>query len=349
MTGALQRLRFGYVPYSPSLEMPGDRRRFVHYARRRGLDFEIADPSKAYDVVVLSERADLSVWTGWTKGRIVYDLIDSYLAIPRTSVRGQLRGLAKFVSRQSRHLQIDHWKAVAGMCRRADAVVCTTQEQRGDIARYCSNVHVILDVHGSVAREVKTDFAAGPVFRLVWEGLGANVPSLELLSGVLRRIDARRPLTLVLVTDPIYHRHLGAFGTTRTEDVARRIFHRVEIHPWTEESCARIACSCDLAVIPLDADDAFARGKPENKLLLFWRMGIPTLTSSTPAYDAAMHAAGLDLTCGSERAWEDTLERCIASEDLRREAGEKGRRFAEAHHDAASVLARWDAVFASIG
>ena len=55
MTDALKRLRYGYVPYSSSLEMPGDRRRFVHYARRRGLDFEIADPSRAYDAVVLSD------------------------------------------------------------------------------------------------------------------------------------------------------------------------------------------------------------------------------------------------------------------------------------------------------
>ena len=53
MTMDLQQLRIGYVPYTPSLDKPGDRRRFVHYARRRNLSFEIADPAQDYDVVIL--------------------------------------------------------------------------------------------------------------------------------------------------------------------------------------------------------------------------------------------------------------------------------------------------------
>ena len=55
----LDGLRVGYAPLSPSLEQPGDRRRFVYYAQRRGIEFEIADPAKDYDVVVVSQRADI--------------------------------------------------------------------------------------------------------------------------------------------------------------------------------------------------------------------------------------------------------------------------------------------------
>jgi hypothetical protein len=39
-------MKIGYVPCSTSLELPGDRRRFVFYAQQRGIAFEIADPAK---------------------------------------------------------------------------------------------------------------------------------------------------------------------------------------------------------------------------------------------------------------------------------------------------------------
>src|SRR6185312_15235316 len=77
-------IRIGYVPYSGRFTKPGDRRRFVAYARARNLEFEVADPDKRYDLVVLSETADISVWPDYRHGKIVYDLIDSYLSVPRT-------------------------------------------------------------------------------------------------------------------------------------------------------------------------------------------------------------------------------------------------------------------------
>jgi len=106
----LHSLRVGYVPYSESLAAPGDRRRFVPYARSRDLKFEIANPTQKYDVVVVAENADLSVWSEYDKGgaKVVFDFIDSYLAIPRTDMKGRLRGLAKYVTGQSRHLRLDH-------------------------------------------------------------------------------------------------------------------------------------------------------------------------------------------------------------------------------------------------
>ena len=42
MTGRAPRI--GYVPYSRDLSHPADARRFPFYAKKRGLEFEIADP-----------------------------------------------------------------------------------------------------------------------------------------------------------------------------------------------------------------------------------------------------------------------------------------------------------------
>jgi len=349
ITQQLQLLRVGYVPYSDSLESPGDRRRFGYYARKRGIKFEIADPDKKYDLVVLCARADIGVWSQYPDAKLVYDLIDSYLAIPRSSIKGQLRGLFKFLSGQSRYLQLDYWKSVSNMCARADAVVCSTLEQQNDILRFCQNVHMILDAQMDVVRIGKTDYSAGSTFRIVWEGLPYTLGSLALMRPVLEKLRLKFPVEMHVVTDREYWRYMARYGKVNTVEEAERILPGVVFHEWNESDCADIICSCDLAVIPLALDDPFSAGKPENKLLLFWRMGMPAVTSASPAYLRAMHAAGMDFAIKDEVGWVSKIERLAGSQDARREAGELGKAYADREFSEASLLARWDAVFASVG
>lgn len=346
----LQNLRIGYVPYSQTLDKPGDRRRFPYYASKRGLRFEIADPKKDYDLVILSERADVSVWSRYPQAKLVYDLIDSYFAIPRTDFKGLLRGLSKFLSRQTRYLQLDYWKAIASMCTRADAVVCSTEEQRHDILKFCPNVHIILDMHMDVARAVKSDYFAGRPFRIVWEGLPQNLGSLKLVSPVMDLLRERHLIEMHIVSDSEYFRYMGQYGKSNAQAELQRILPYVHFHEWKESDCADIICACDLAIIPLSLSDPFAAGKPENKLLLFWRMAMPVVTSASPAYVRAMRSAGLDsLTASNEADWLEILERLLGDEAARRRAGTLGKAYTEREFTEASLLGRWDAVFASLG
>jgi glycosyltransferase involved in cell wall biosynthesis len=347
----LRHARVGYVPISNTLNGPGDKRRFVYYANKRNLNFEIADPSKKYDVVVITQNADLSIWSQFDRGgaKIVYDLIDSYLAIPRNDIKGRLRGLAKYLSGQSRHLKLDHWKAIGEMCSRADAVVCSTQEQRADILKFCPNVHIILDDHTGVTRIIKTDFSGSRPFRLVWEGLAQNLGSLKLLGPVLDRLRVQYPIEVHIVTDPSYNRFLGKYGKTNTVHSARQVLPNVRFHEWKEAECANIICSCDLAVIPLDLEDPFAAGKPENKLLLLWRMAMPVVTSASPAYVRAMHAAGMNYTARDAADWLAMLANLIGDEGAREQAGLMGKAYIDSEFSEANLLAQWDTVFESLG
>lgn len=342
--------RIGYVPYSPTLERPGDKRRFAAYAHARNLPFELARPEERYDLVVLSEVADVSVWCDYPHGKVVYDLIDSYLAIPRSNVKQWLRGPIWYALGRHRRLRLDQWAAIQDMCRRADAVVCTTEEQRGDIQPYCSNVHIVLDVHSSVIRQVKGDYRCGDPFNLVWEGLPSNITQLRQIRKVLQDINKHRPLVLNIATDPDQPRLLGRFGRVQSLDLAHEVFDSVRFHPWDEATCSEVIQNCDLAVIPIDLSDPFVTGKPENKLLLLWRMGMPVVTSATPAYQRAMGIAGLrDCACRDQKEWFTALERMICDESLRREAGTRGRELAEARFGEEVMLARWDTVFSSLG
>jgi hypothetical protein len=57
----LKKLKIGYTPYSSDYSMPSDRRRFVGYARHRGLNIETADINQDYDIVFLTYHGDLHV------------------------------------------------------------------------------------------------------------------------------------------------------------------------------------------------------------------------------------------------------------------------------------------------
>src|SRR5690348_10291096 len=84
---ALPSLRIGYAPYDPTLGRPGDCRRFVYYAKRRGLKFEIASDDESYDLVVVSAGADLTRWARYTKGAVVYDYVDAYMEVSRRDLK----------------------------------------------------------------------------------------------------------------------------------------------------------------------------------------------------------------------------------------------------------------------
>lgn len=346
----MKQPRIGYVPYSSSLDRPGDRRRFVAYAHARNIKFEIAQPEEQYDFVILSEVADISVWCDYPHGKIIFDFIDSYLTIPRTNLKQWLRGVVFFMARRHRRLRFDYWANLQKMCNRADAVVCTTEEQKVKIQEYCNNVHIVHDVHSSVVRTIKGDYECGEPFNLVWEGLPSNITQLKQIQNVLRDIHEHRPIVLNVITDPEHAGILGRFSKVKSIDLLKKIFSSVKFHIWDESTCSDIICNSDLAVIPIDLSDQFVTGKPRNKLLLLWRMGMPVITSATPDYMRAMKEAGCaDLACKGEDEWFATIKRMMNDEDARRKAGEQGKIYAEKYYGEKILLERWDAVFSSLG
>lgn len=344
----LKELRVGYVPYDHNLMAPGDRRRFVHYARERSIPFEIADPAKDYDVVVATESADLSVWTRYKKGKIVFDTVNAYTAIPKTELKGLLRGVAKYVVGQSRWLKLSYWQAVREMCGRAEAVVCGSPEQAERIRPFQPNVHAILDYHG-MYDEVKENHTAGEPFKLVWEGLPHNASFFREIKDVLVSLHQRHSLSLHVVTAPQSKRFLRKFWTVRTEDILPPLPFPTVLHPWDERTVSDIIRSCDLALIPLPDGSPFNALKPENKLLIFWRMGMPTVTSAIPSYVRVMKKAGLSMYCRNDVEWEHTLEKYILSSSARLEAGKRGKQYLDGHCGENLWLEKWDRVFESIG
>src|SRR5689334_10865446 len=117
----LRDARIAYAPFDETFDRPGDRRRFCYYAKKSDLRFEIAHPGESYDFVIVSAGADISIWSRYRNGKakIVYDLTDSYLAVSRYDAKGLFRGVAKYATRQNRHLLWSYAQGIRNMCSRA--------------------------------------------------------------------------------------------------------------------------------------------------------------------------------------------------------------------------------------
>jgi hypothetical protein len=352
----LKDLRIGYVPMKTSLNHPGDLRRFCYFADKRKIKYEIADPSETYDLVFLTQQADLSIWSEYQRGdcKIIYDFIDSYLNVPIWNLKGLLRGSAKYIAGQSQFLMLNHWKALEAICQRADAVVCSTAEQKVSIRPFCQNVHIILDFHFKLMRSFKTDYSVGDTFNFVWEGLPGNLELAFEIREVLQSLSSKYKIAFHVVTDMQYRKYMGKFYTKDTLPMVKRIFDNSYLHEWREENFAKTVCSFDMALIPIPLNKPFwfdsplAIGKPENKLLLLWRMGIPTVVSATAAHERAMNDCGLTMTCCTPDEWIKTLKKYMDCESLRREAGQKGKAFVDTYYSENRMLSQWDELFASI-
>jgi glycosyltransferase involved in cell wall biosynthesis len=346
----LAGLRVGYAPLSPTLEQPGDRRRFPYYAERRGIDFEIADPARDYDVVVVSQRADVVSWARHPGPTLlVYDLIDAYLAGTANDWKSRGRGVAKYAIGEIARPVADYRRAIEAMCARADAVVCSTAQQKRDIARLSDNVHVVLDAHFEFGDTVKSHHAAGPVLNLLWEGQAENIPALEVVADALRGSALAERAVVHLFTDLWYYRYLRRVGRRSSVTLGRQLFPRVYFYEWNPHLFAPLATACDIALAPVDLSTPLTAGKPENKLLLYWRLGLPALASASDAYVRATEEAGVPgTTARTAEEWRAALERYGPDDQARREAAERGLAYVAKHHSEEQLLARWDRVFESI-
>ena len=307
--------RIGYAGYSRDFSVPGDRRRFAAYARLKGIPFEYAELDRPYDLAYVTYSSDLPGWVARKRRegdrlKLVFELIDSYFtetSLPRRFLKGAARRLLGTDSRLSPDLQ----RTLIAACSAADAVICSTEEQRDTIRRYNSNVFISFDHFADELGPPKTDYHRGGKLKIVWEGQSTTLPNLQVIREPLN--DLRDRVELHVVTDPIIHRFFGRFGPYPAMDALRGIECDKHFHRWERATFSRLVTACDLAVIPIQQANALWWGKPENKLVLLWQLGMPVLATATPVYRRVMEAAGLDLICADASDWKRKLETLAAA------------------------------------
>lgn len=227
-----------------------------------------------------------------------------------------------------------------------DAIVCSTPIQKQDLSRFNRNIHISLDYFSDDITQHKANYRSGGKLKLVWEGQAYTVKNLFVINDVLGQL--KDEVELHIVTDPVIKYPFRIFDK-KTSRLLRKLKCSYQLYDWTKPTFSRIITESDLAIIPISSGQGIMWNKPENKLLLLWEMGIPVLTSGTPAYERVMDKAQLDFYCREPKEWIDKIRRFKNdTEDERKQKALLADNYLHHYHSKDIILESWDGIFESI-
>ena len=339
-------MRIGYLPFSSNLQHPADRRRFVSFANKFDIKFEVYNSLNRYDIIVLSQACDPTHWcSNNSEAKLIYDCADSY-ALLKPSTANYARGIAKYVFRQHKNIVVPHSKAILKLAEAVDCVVVTTNAMKDVVSGRNQNVFKILDNFEEVNGIRKNSFELNRPIRIAWEGVGGTLFQVGLIKNALNHLAVTHDIELWIVTDRKYNAFLGTYFERDSEEQSMTYFKNVRFFDWSIENLKNLV-NADIGIIPIDLNNELTAGKPANKLLLFWQLGLPTITSNTSEYRMAMAETGYEFTCVNEADWVDNLTKVIKSRDLRSNISAATKGIAELQRQ--RNFEQWKEVFKRLG
>jgi hypothetical protein len=348
----MPKLKIGYFPNRPDMRHPADRRRLIYWAKMRGHEI-VDDLDRKHDVLILSGRANLTHWAKMeSRSPLILDLVDGYLG-DEPLWRDLLRGTGKVITGSNSGTPRPYRKIVSEACQLAQAVVCSTTEQKETIIPFCTNTHTILDFHEEFPMlPFNRDKQYENFPKLMWEGMPFTAKGLLLLESSLVNIRKSKSISLEVITDLEYPLFLGKFFSQPTEkilkDIPKILSDNFKLTKWELEAVIEAAKKSHIAVLPLDPYGTLNPLKPENRLLMMWRMGLPTLTSPSLAYSRVMRETQVDGICNSPKEWQEKITDLMESVELRKESVEKGQQYIRDKHSKEILLKAWDELFESV-
>ena len=349
----VRKLRIGYWPLSESLLAAGDRRRLGFWANARGHEI-VKDLSENVDVIVASENSDFnSPYFTQKSTPIIFDLIDAYL-LPLNLYDDFARGFAKRLAGQISGAVKPFSHHVRHFCELSSAVICSSPEQEKLIARHNINTHVILDSHDEIAfiDPSQPKIQNKDKHKVLWEGQPATIRGVQGIYPVLAALTKTNNLEFDFVTDESYFQFLNKYLQRSTLEILKKdlnmIADRVNIIPWSSSNLIESAQKSTVAMIPIDLSIPMQRLKPENRLLIMWRLGLPCLTSPSPAYVRVAHQAGVNATCSNLNEWTENFNRILEDPDFAYSQALAGQNYLRENHNRTLLLNKWDSAVESV-
>ena len=349
----MRKLKIGYWPLSPTFTSAGDRRRLVFWAQARGHEI-ITDLSRSVDVIVASESSDFnSPYFARKQVPIVLDLVDAYLS-PLNPFDDLARGLAKRITGHLSGGVKPFSHLVRDFCINSNAVICSSSEQEKVIKRYNSNTHTILDSHGEIPfiKPPKPGTLISNRHRILWEGQPATIGGVKIISPALSKLSKTTTLGLDFVTDETYYKFLNKYIKRSTlgllEKDLGQLIDCVSLIPWTPKNLVECARLSSIAMIPIDLSVPMQRLKPENRLLIMWRLGLTCLTSPSPAYVRVSRQAGVAAVCNTLEEWLMNFDKLLNDPGFAYDEITAGQNYLRENHNETILLKKWDLAFESV-
>jgi len=347
----MKKMKICYLPFDYNLKSPGDRRRTVFWAQKRGHEVTFNLEEKC-DLIVVTEKSNFRNSQIQKNGApVIFDLIDGYLS-PENSLVDFMRGFTKKLDGQISGSIMRFSKHVAYMASLANAVVCSSVEQRQIISKLNNNTHIILDSHSEIPllkfREKERD---PKHLSLFWEGLPYTAYGLKLLNPTFEELNTQINLTLNCVTDNDYYRLLGKYWKISTLRYLKRQLtlppENINLYSWTIKNLISIAYQSNLALLPISTTIPMQRLKPENRLLIMWKLGLPCLTSDSPAYARIEAETNVSIVCKSQSDWQESIHQYMDA-DFANTQVIRGQQYILNNHNDEVLLSKWDSVAESV-
>lgn len=349
----MKNLKIGYWPLSQNMKSAGDRRRIVSWAKARGHEI-VTDLTQNLDVIVASENSDFNSMLFEQEGvPVIFDLVDAYLS-PLNVVEDLSRGLAKKFAGQISGAVKPFSNHVRDFCFKSNAVICSSVEQEEIISKYNKNTHVILDCHDEIPFSNPSLRGTFPSREhgIFWEGQPATIRGVKQIAPVLAKLSHDIGLRLEFVTDEMYLKLLNRYFERSTIDLLKADLRQVNLDinlvPWSLDNLVKSAQRSAVAMIPIDLSVPMQRLKPENRLLIMWRLGLPCLTSPSPAYKRVSKLAGLTVVCENPDSWYDNFRRLLDDPYFSLEEVRRGQNYLREHHASEVLFAKWDRAIESV-
>ena len=349
----MRQLKIGYQPLSSTLKAAGDRRRLLFWAKNRGHEIVI-DLSQKVDVLVASENADFqSHYFNQTGVPVIFDLVDAYLS-PLNPWDDLARGLAKKLSGQISGNLKPFSHHVRDFCLTSSAVICSSPEQEAVIKPFNLNTHIILDSHDEIPLiDPKITMRKPSNEKIIlWEGQPATIRGVQQISSILFQLSKESDLHFDFVTDEKYFQLLGKYLKMDTLQLLKKdlgpIIDQIRIVPWTPDNLVASAKKSSISMIPIDLAVPMQKLKPENRLLIMWRLGLPCLTSPSPAYIRVASKAGVQAVCESPKVWLENFSSLLSNLPFALEEVLRGQNYLHENHNRESLLNKWDQAIESV-
>jgi hypothetical protein len=154
------------------------------------------------------------------------------------------------------------------------------------------------------------------------------------------------------VTDEHYFQFLGKYIRRSTlallkKDLGETISN-AGITPWTLSNLAESASRSSIAMIPIDLSVPMQLLKPENRLLIMWRLGLPCLTSQSPAYVRVTNQAGVKSVCEDSKAWHLNFTNLLNDSSFAYNEIVRGQNYLSENHTRRILLEKWDCAIESV-
>lgn len=294
-----------YFPNDNSLKAPGDRRRFVFFAKKKNILFDTFIKDKNYHLIYVVYGSNLSkifkFIDNFSNIKIIFEMPDSNLS--EGGWNNFLKGVGRFLLGKESRLYFDYRSPLKKIIKKSDAIVCTSLSQKKILQKFNKNIFITLDFFDDEIKYKKKNWIIDQkkkVLKLFWEGMIYNLKHLLILNEIFQKLDFE--IHVVIVTDIKKNIFFGFYGI-HIKSIVKNFNFSYEIYEWGKVDVSEIASKCDLGIIPISLTDIKATHKPENKLIFMWKMGLPVVVSAIPSYVDVMNLASINMYAKDSNEW----------------------------------------------